>query len=98
MILQIILLALTCLLYAWLGYKLQNNPLLWGIMGLGIMLSIPLVCTPFILLFFDPPTALILWVTVFIVSFLISLAIAAIIACRDGLFAKSNAQITNLNS
>lgn len=50
--------------YAHLGYKLKRNPVAWGFIGLGVLISLPLAGSPFLLLTNSPDTNLVYWTTV----------------------------------
>lgn len=85
---EIILIAITMLLYAYLGYKLKKNPLKWAFIGFGVLLSIPLVCSPFLLINVNPSSMLLFWTMVNISSFVVGLWLAVYIAYKNNLIIK----------
>lgn len=73
-------------LYAWLGFKLHKNPFLWAFIGFGTAITLPLICTPFlIILKLEPDEALVFWTFTNCFSVIFSLFIAFIIASKRGL-------------
>ncbi len=83
-----LLLVAIMLLYAYLGNKLHKNPLKWAFMGLGIVISVPLICSPFLLIHFNPASKIVFWSLVNFSGVLIGAVIAAYIAYKNNLIFK----------
>lgn len=69
--------------YGFLGYKLNKNYILWGLMGAGIILVLPLLTLLIIAIGASPMQGLVLWQLSLLVSLILSVVIAAIIAFRN---------------
>ncbi|TFF37962.1 hypothetical protein E2R66_10270 [Mucilaginibacter psychrotolerans] len=78
------------LVYAYLGYKLKRKPIAWGFIGLGVLISLPLVGTPFLLITNSPDANLVYWTTVNMLSIIITIAVAIYIAYRNKLIFSNN--------
>jgi hypothetical protein len=79
------------LVYSHLGYKLKRNPVALGFIGLGVLISLPLVGSPFLLVTNSPDTNLIYWTTVSLLGIIFTIAVAIYIAYRNKLiFNKTN--------
>lgn len=73
------------LVYAHLGYKLKRNPVAWGFIGLGVLISLPLVGSPFLLITNPPDANLVYWTSVNLLSIIFTIAVATYIAYRNKL-------------
>lgn len=75
-------------LYACLGSKLNKNFIGCGLIGLGVLVSIPLLTSPVLFIFRSAVTGLIFWGAIQFISILFTLMVAAVIAYRNNLIFK----------
>ena len=81
-----VLVILIALLYANLGWKLGKSPVLWAFAGVGVAITIVLLGAPFILLpHLSPDTQLAAWSMVNLLSLILAVILAFVIAHRKKL-------------
>jgi hypothetical protein len=74
------------LIYGYLGHRLKKNPIIWGFIGLGLLISIPLLMGPLLFFFHNPSTSLIFWTLIILTSILFTLTVAFVVAYKNKLF------------
>lgn len=84
----IFLIIIVFILYSYLGYRLNKNFIAWGFIGLGILASIPLVTSPFLLIINFSINGLVYWTTISVCSIIFTFLAALLIAYRYKLFLK----------
>jgi len=86
----ILLLIAIVILYGHLGYRLKKNYILWGLMGLGIIIAPTLLAYIIIAVSHSPLIGISLWPLSLLAGPLIGLIIAGIIVYRNnGAFKRS---------
>lgn len=70
-------------IYGFLGYKLNKNYILWGLMGLGIMIAPPILVVMYLWIFNDKTFMIVVWPGALLTSLLLSVGIAGIIAFKN---------------
>jgi hypothetical protein len=68
------------LVYAYIGYKLKHHPVAWGFIGLGVLITLPLLGAPFLLLIDSPSINLAYWAGLTLLSVLFAALVAFYIA------------------
>jgi len=86
------------LLYGFLGYKLKKNYILWGLMGLGILMGPFLLVLLSNFIFSDHLLVLGFWPLALLAGPLFSLIIAGIVAYRNNVIFKGRTIAENSNS
>ena len=74
------------LVYGWIGYRQEKHFVVWGLIGLGILITPSLIFFMFLDLFQNPDDALMFWMLVAVNSFLLALGIALWLILRRRLF------------
>jgi hypothetical protein len=72
-------------LYARLGKKLGKNQIAWLFVGLGIALTVQLMGLPLVIFLKNPANGLTIWTIIHVISWIIAVIVAYIIAYKNKL-------------
>jgi hypothetical protein len=82
---SLIIIIIIVTIYAQLGRKMGRSPITWGLVGVGVFVSIQVTGLLSVLIVKDPVKGAVIWQVMYVVSMIGTLGLAFLIAFRNKL-------------